>query len=113
MTDIESFDVPIDRVTLQVDTCGGCRSCELACSFHHTKLFQRSLSSMTVTSIPGKLDHAITFYRESAGGRIACDMCKGLETPLCVLFCSEGFREELKKILEAHLSAPRDEASES
>ena len=98
----------VDKVTFKVDACGGCRSCEMACAFHHMKVFQRHLSSLDVTTIPRTLEHTLTFYRESVDGHIACDMCKGLETPLCVVFCPEGFSGELERLLKAHLSAPRD-----
>jgi len=106
------FEELADKVTFEVDACGGCRSCEMACSFHHTRAFQRYVSSMDVTCKPGTMQHTITFYREPFDGHIACDMCKGLETPLCVLFCPEGFRDELERLLKDHLSAPRDGSGE-
>lgn len=100
----------VDKVTFEAETCVGCRTCELACSFHHTGFFQRGVSSMDVTSKPKGLEQLITFYRESIEGRIACDMCKGLEVPLCVRFCPRTFRDELEELLKSHLSAPRDGA---
>jgi Fe-S-cluster-containing hydrogenase component 2 len=100
----------VDKVTFETEMCGGCRSCELACSFHHAGFFQRRLSSMDVNPKPKELGHSITFYRESIDGHIACDMCKGLDVPLCVQFCPKTFREELEKLLRSHLSAPRDGA---
>ena len=68
------LDELVDKVTFETEACGGCRSCELACSFHHTGFFQRGLSSMDVTPKPKELGHSITFYRESVDGHIACDM---------------------------------------
>jgi Fe-S-cluster-containing hydrogenase component 2 len=102
---------PVDKVTFEAETCVGCRTCELACSFHHTRCFQRGVSSIDITSKPGDLNQLITFYRESISSRIACDMCKGLEVPLCIRFCPRTFRDELEKLLKAHLSAPRDRTS--
>lgn len=98
----------LDKVTFEAETCTGCRTCELACSFHHVKNFERGISSLDITPVPNTLNHFLTFYRETADGHIACDMCKGIEVPLCVHFCPATFREELDKLLKAHLSAPRD-----
>ena len=110
---MEKIDLegPVDKVTFEAETCVGCRTCELACSFHHTGFFQRGVSSIDITSKMGDLNQLITFYRESVAGRIACDMCKGLDVPLCIRFCPRTFRDELDKLLKAHLSAPRDGAS--
>ena len=32
----------------QRENCTGCRACELACSYHHTKVFSRQRGSITV-----------------------------------------------------------------
>ena len=104
---MEKIDL-IDKVTFEAEKCTGCRTCELACSFHHAKAFQPGISSIVITPFKNSLNHALTFYRESADNRIACDMCKGLDKPLCLVFCPGTFREELEKLLKAHLSAPKD-----
>ena len=98
----------VDKVTFEAEQCTGCRSCELACSFYHTKYFQRGISSIVITPLANSLNHYLTFYRESIDNRIACNMCKGLDKPLCLKFCPTTFQEELEKLLKAHLSAPKD-----
>jgi Fe-S-cluster-containing hydrogenase component 2 len=107
----EEFEL-VDKVTFERETCVGCRSCELACSFYHVKYFQRGISSIVITNVPNSLSHYLTIYRQSANNHIACDMCKGLEVPLCVQFCPATFRDELEKLLKAHLSAPKDDTSQ-
>jgi len=100
----------LGKVTFPTEKCGGCRTCELACSFHYTKLFQPSMSSIQIRNSPKP---TVTFYRETAEGHIACDHCKGLSVPLCIEFCPSSSREELEKLFKAHMSAPRDSADQA
>jgi len=73
------------------EVCTGCLICELACSFHHTRAYSRSHSSV-------KIDKSI--FNPERGARIgifhanrdthpACDLCEGEDLPLCVHFCPE------------------------
>lgn len=106
---MEGLDLegPVDKVTFATETCGGCRSCELACSFHHMSLFKYGISSIVITNSPNPM---MTFYRESAEGHIACDKCQGLSTPLCFEFCPSDAREELEQLFHKHISAPKETA---
>lgn len=60
--------------------CTGCRSCEIACSLHHAKVFDPSQSSIRV-------------FRNSINGEIViehydtCDGCRKENSPLCIEFC--------------------------
>jgi Fe-S-cluster-containing hydrogenase component 2 len=61
--------------------CTGCRSCELACSFHKVKSFDPAQSSIQV-------------YRDNSSGLTSvvlddhCDLCADEEKPLCICFCA-------------------------
>jgi Fe-S-cluster-containing dehydrogenase component len=80
--------------------CGGCRTCEMACSFHHRGEFNPALSSIKIVNGEGEVPFRVWLVREAEGQgitRIPCDRCRGLEEPLCVQFCRK--KEELKKIL--------------
>lgn len=88
-----------DKVVVESDICGGCRSCELACSYHHTNRFQPSISSIEIINRPNKFTHDVVLYNEDAEGHLACNKCKGMEMPLCVLFCSRNFRDKLMKLI--------------
>ena len=83
------FDMP---------TCGGCRTCELACSFHHTGEFVPAVSSLKIiekTEGPGY----IVLLKEAGDGKsFACNGCEGLDVPLCVVYCREN--DDLSKILQ-------------
>ena len=105
----KELEGPVDKVTFETEKCGGCRSCELACSFHHMEIFQHSVSSLKIIGHNGP-NPRMTFYRESVDGHIACDHCKGLDVPLCMEFCPPLGREELEKHFKAHMSAPKDPA---
>lgn len=82
------FDMP---------SCGGCRTCELACSFHHTGEFAPAASSLVVLDKDDEPGCEVMLMTESAGKRIACDGCKDLDIPLCMDYCKES--DDLWKIL--------------
>ncbi|MBL7177709.1 MAG: hypothetical protein ISS66_17955 [Desulfobacteraceae bacterium] len=83
------FDMP---------TCGGCRTCEITCSFHHTREFNPAVSSIKILdkeeNQPG---YVVKLVEESDGQSIPCDGCKGLEEPLCMEYCKE--KEELQEMI--------------
>jgi carbon-monoxide dehydrogenase iron sulfur subunit len=70
-------------ISVDLEKCCACRSCELACSFYHHKCFDPSRSSIKV-------------YREDSKGTVeisvisSCDGCPGDKPPWCVRFCSSG-----------------------
>ena len=60
--------------------CTDCRSCEIACSFHHIGAFDPTNSSITV-------------HRDNKSRKVVlclaaeCDGCKDEPIPLCIKFC--------------------------
>lgn len=83
------FDMP---------TCGGCRTCELACSFHHTGEFIPTSSSLKVLEKKEGPGYVVILEEEAEGDRHACDGCEGVDIPLCIEYCRE--MDDLYKILE-------------
>ena len=83
------FDMP---------TCGGCRTCELACSYHHTGEFIPAVSSLKVVEKTEGPGYAVVVKEERDAEGYACDGCKGLDIPLCVEYCREV--DDLYKILQ-------------
>ena len=67
-------------IIVNTEVCSGCRTCELACSFHHKGVFSPDTSSIKVS-------------RDNQNGKIelsidsTCDSCKGETRPLCVEYC--------------------------
>ena len=68
-------------VSIDLDNCTGCRACELACSWHKTKMFSPEFASIRV-------------YRDDSIGEIqvvlasTCDHCLNEDYPMCVKFCA-------------------------
>ena len=67
--------------------CMGCRSCEIACSYHHTRSFSRRGSSIHVRRWERKGGFEIKINREEGRKQPSCDLCMGEPAPLCVRFC--------------------------
>jgi len=82
------FDMP---------SCGGCSTCELACSFHHKGEFIPSVSSIKISAKDDGHGCQVLLVVESDGQRMACDDCKDLDVPLCIEHCKES--DDLGKIL--------------
>ena len=85
------------EVVFDMPSCGGCRTCELVCSFHHTQRFTPSLSSLKVLDKEEELGYRVSLVAEKKGERIACDGCKGLDVPVCLEYCREI--DDLREIL--------------
>ncbi|GEM_PF-1047219 len=75
------FDMP---------SCGGCRSCEMACSFHHVGAFGSSISSLRILDKEGGAGFRVSLLEEANDLGRACDSCEGLQVPLCVEYCRES-----------------------
>lgn len=82
-----------------MDTCGGCRTCEIACSFHHSGEFNPSISSIKILDKEGGPGYSVLLLEEDCAEGRACDGCQGLKEPLCMEYCKE--KEELQKMIDA------------
>jgi Fe-S-cluster-containing hydrogenase component 2 len=71
-----------------VEKCTGCRACEIACSFHHERIFSPTISSIEIHRDLEKGKMAITIYDRKVGTHHACDECEGEKEPLCVKYCT-------------------------
>ena len=86
----------------ETKACVGCRTCEMACSYHHAGIFQPSISSIQISETPENLGFAISLRTEEEGTLKACDLCQGLDEPLCVKYCSVLMKDELMGLLEKY-----------
>ncbi len=81
-----------------MDTCGACRTCEIACSYHHTGEFNHQVSSIEIVERKDGGGYDVRIYQKNNGERIACDGCLDVDgDPLCIQYCREA--EDLKKII--------------
>jgi len=86
-------------IIFDMPSCGGCCTCVLACSFHHTGEFSTEKSSLKILNKEGEEGYQVSLIKESDGRTIPCDECEGLDIPLCMEYCRE--MDELGKILAA------------
>ena len=70
--------------------CGGCRTCEIACSFKHTGEFAPSISSLRVLEKEYGEGYEVLLVEETQGKNIACDGCPEVDEPFCVQYCRES-----------------------
>ena len=82
----------------EMDSCGGCRTCEIACSFKHTGEFIPAISSIKILDKEDELGFCVSLIEESSGRSRACDGCEELDEPMCLQYCIKD--KDLKKILQ-------------
>lgn len=72
-----------------MEACFACRTCELACSFHHQGAFSTAFSDIRVlkNNRTGEIRWSIA---------PTCDSCDGEPQPLCVKYCAYGALKEVK-----------------
>lgn len=77
------------KIVIDNGACYGCRICELACSFHHERVFSPELSSIRVSTNnrTGEIEWSVSS---------TCDSCKGEAQPLCFEYCVYGALKEVK-----------------
>lgn len=82
--------------------CGGCMTCEMACSFVKTGSFNRLHSALEILSIEGDACRYVRFTdpEDQAGLRAICDGCPDTDNPMCVSYCRK--HEELKELLREY-----------
>jgi Fe-S-cluster-containing hydrogenase component 2 len=93
-----------EKMILETQSCTGCRTCEIACSFHHQGSFKPGVSSIEIVDRWEELGFAVSFYHKDRGGHRSCDGCRGLDEPICVKYCNVLMREELRALLNMSLS---------
>ena len=89
-----------DVVTLEAENCTGCRACEIACSFHHERVFSQSLSSIRVRELPQRKGFDISFFLKAKENHIPCNGCAGLKVPFCIKYCTPLMRNELSELVK-------------
>jgi Fe-S-cluster-containing dehydrogenase component len=81
--------------------CGACRTCEIVCSYHHSGMFNPSISSIKILEREEGSGYSVLFIEEYDGQSIPCDGCKGLDEPLCMEVCKE--KEGLRQMIGEYL----------
>jgi carbon-monoxide dehydrogenase iron sulfur subunit len=63
------------------ERCYGCRTCELACSFHHSGAFSPERSS--IRAMKNNQTGVITWHVDES-----CDLCEGEGRIFCIQYCA-------------------------
>lgn len=71
----------------RLEQCTDCRSCILACSFHHLRVFAPTRASLSVTRDEATNEISLNVFSKPHGTHMACDDCSGEQGKLCTLFC--------------------------
>ena len=88
-----------EKNLFETQACTGCRSCEMACSFHHRQVFSPSIASIKIKDQPKQLGFAISLVSQKEDQHLSCDNCDGLDERFCVKYCSPLMKAELSEIL--------------
>ena len=81
--------------------CGGCTTCEIACSYKHTGSFNNRVSSIEIIPKDKEPGYKVRIYEKAAGKHFACDGCLNAgDIPPCAEFCVRS--EDLLEIIEKH-----------
>jgi Fe-S-cluster-containing hydrogenase component 2 len=91
----------VDKVIFDTKDCTGCKTCAIACSYHHRAVFSLGLSSIEIKDRRQEGKFAIVFYKRDEDGHLGCDKCKGEEELLCMKYCNFLARDELRTFLDA------------
>lgn len=81
--------------------CGGCRTCEIACSYHHIGEFKPSISSIKISNKENEPGFRVTIVEVNDKKSIACDGCADLKEPLCIEVCEK--KEDLERIINEYI----------
>ena len=99
MNDSNKHDSDLENeMVFDMPSCGGCSTCELACSVHHTGEFAPAASSLRIIAKEDGHGYQVLLVNKSYEQKIACDGCEDLEIPLCMEYCKES--DDLGKILK-------------
>ena len=96
------FKGGIDIMIFDFPECGGCRTCELACSFRLIGGFNNKNSCIKIVENKNKGGFLVNFLENKDNFPFECDYCSNEEEPLCVQYCTEG--EKLKELISKFVS---------
>ena len=80
-------------ISVHSEKCNGCRACEIACSYHHRRVFSRKKGSITVLRNEKEGKMIPVFSRVEGKEYLSCDGCFNEKEPLCVKYCTTGALE--------------------
>lgn len=83
----------------EMKECGGCTTCEIACSYKQAQEFNHAVSSIEIIRNQDGPGYKVRLLEDSTTGRPPCDGCRELDgDPLCMRYCHKP--EDLKAIID-------------
>ncbi len=85
-----------------LEGCGGCKTCEIACSLKQTGDFNVSTASIEIIANANGIGYFVRLIDDISSGRIPCDACLDIEgEPMCVRYCHQrdGLLEIIKQFI--------------
>lgn len=80
--------------------CGGCRTCEIACSFQKMGEFNHHFAAVEVVEKKDGTGYDLKIYDKPEDEHTVCDGCLELEEPPCVQYCRED--DDLRRIINEY-----------
>jgi Fe-S-cluster-containing hydrogenase component 2 len=79
---------------VDVNQCIGCRTCEIACSYHHRRAFNPKMASLKIRTVEEGPGILVVLYKDFSlqemEKRLPCDCCQGESIALCKKYCPVG-----------------------
>ena len=85
-------------MVFEIVSCGGCRTCEIACSYKHTGEFAPSVSSLKIMDREDGNGYDVLLREEDGAEGKRCDGCQDMDVPHCHV------PDDLTKAIYAYLA---------
>jgi Fe-S-cluster-containing hydrogenase component 2 len=89
----------------EMTNCGGCRTCEIACSYRHSGLFKPSASSLRIIKNKKESGYLVELLESDGYGRYSCDGCMEYDEAFCLQVCHQ--KDKLKNIIEEYMRSTK------
>lgn len=95
----------------KLDGCGGCKTCEIACSYKLTGEFNHQVAGIEIVEKKDGSGYDVKLLEKPEGSRLACDGCLDREEPYCLDYCHK--REELHELIKEFINTFLKQSSEA
>jgi carbon-monoxide dehydrogenase iron sulfur subunit len=96
----------MSHLEVDVGKCIGCRTCEIACSYHHKRVFNPKIASLEIRAAEEWPKKSIALYEnfpsQEMGRHLPCDDCQGEPIALCAKYCPVGAIQRLNRGVHSH-----------
>jgi len=86
----------------EMPSCGGCRTCEMACAFQLTGEFAPSQAAIHILEKTDVQGYVVTFTTPPGESTFPCGKCLNNATPLCLQYCEK--RKDLIRLIKQGVS---------